>query len=393
MGSTRYLDQLTIDKSAAETLSFNPYYPILRSSLGDPISVNGQEFINLASNNYLGIAGSERVRHAMMDGVAKYGASMCGTPIATGYVDIFSRVEERLARFVGLEASTVFPSCYQANAGVFPAIAAKDDVILFDHYAHASLLSGVKAVGCRMLAFLHNDMRHLEKLLKSVRGCRQTFVVTESVFSTEGSIAPLHEMVRLCADYDAVPVVDDSHGIGVLGKQGRGILEEQHVQDFPGVYTASLGKAIGVFGGVVAGSRNLIEYLRYACSSLIYSTALPPSILLGIEKALDIVEAEFPQLARRMWRYKGLICSRLQELGFPVVVGEAPITSIACGGLEDTVRLARELYRRRLLCTPFVPPSVPPGMGRVRLIAGADLRESSVARALEAFGLIAAARS
>jgi 7-keto-8-aminopelargonate synthetase-like enzyme len=393
MRKTRYLAQLMIDKSVAEALSFNPYYPIFTSGLGDPITVNGDQLINLASNNYLGIAGSQRVKKAMIDGVAKYGASMCGTPIATGYVDTFSRVEGRLARFVGLEASTLFPSCYQANMGIFSVVAKKEDAILFDHYAHSSLVTGVRAAGCKALAFLHNDTRHLEKLLQTVSECRQTFVVTESVFSTEGSIAPFHEIVRLCSEYDAIPVVDDSHGLGVLGKNGRGILEEQNVQDYQGIYTASLGKAIANFGGMVAGSTGLIDYLRYSCSSLIYSTALPPSILLGIEKALDIVETEFPALAVRMWRYKNLISSRLQELGFSVVKGEAPITSVACGGLADTIRFARELYSQRILATPFVPPSVPPGMGRVRLIAGADLRESSVERALDGFARMAAGQS
>ena len=389
MTATRLLDGLSVDKSAVVTLNFNPYYRSLRSGLGDPVDVDGQEFINLTSNNYLGIAGSEEVKMAIMNGVVKYGASMCGTPIATGSVDAFSRLETRLARFVGLEDSTIFPSCYQANAGIFSTVAGKEDAILFDHYAHASLVTGIRTVGCRALAFRHNDTNHLESLLRRLPGCRRVFVVTESVFSTEGSIAPFKEIVRLCAEYEAIPVVDDSHGIGVIGKGGRGILEEQGIAGFQGIYTASLGKAIGNFGGMVAGSSNLVDYLRYACSSLIYSTALPPAILLGIEKSLDIIEAEFPWRAERMWRYKRLISSRLQELGFSVLRGEAPITSVACGELEATLHLARELYSQKILATPFVPPSVPPAMGRVRFIAAADLRESTIQRALSALAGVA----
>ena len=353
------------------------------------MDVNGQEFINLASNNYLGLAGSKEVATAIVNGVMKYGASMCGTPIATGSVDVFTRLEARLAGFVGLEDSTIFPSCYQANAGIFSTVAGREDVILFDHSAHASLLSGIRAAGCKALAFRHNDLGHLEGLLRHLPGFRRVFVVTESVFSTEGSIAPFKEIVRLCGEHDAIPVVDDSHGIGVLGKSGRGILEEQGIEGFPGIYTASLGKAIGNFGGMVAGSRHLLDYVRYTCASLIYSTALPPAILLGIEKSIDIVEAEFPSRAERMWRYKRLICARLEELGFSVLAGEAPITSVACGSLEATLRLARELYVRKILATPFVPPSVPPGKGRVRFIAAADLRESTIQSALDALAGVA----
>jgi 7-keto-8-aminopelargonate synthetase-like enzyme len=385
MNRATYLNQLIIDKSVAEKLSFNPYYPIFQSGLGDPIIVNGKELVNLASNNYLGIAGSERVKTAVIEGVRRYGVCMCGTPIATGYVDAFSRVEGRLAEFVGLEATTLFPSCYQANVGIFSTLAKKEDVILFDHYAHASLITGVRSVGCRVLPYRHNDTRHLEKLLQELSGYRQVFLVTESVFSTEGSIAPFDEIVRLCEEYDVLPVIDDSHGIGVIGDNGRGILEKKRIRNYQGIYTASLGKALANFGGMVGGDKSLIEYLRYACSSLIYSTALPPSILLGIEKALDIVEAEFPVLGARMWRYKDLISSRLRELGFSIIEGQAPITSVACGGLAETIRFAKELYSRHILSTPFVPPSVPPNMGRVRLIAGADLQESSVQQALEAF--------
>jgi 7-keto-8-aminopelargonate synthetase-like enzyme len=393
MSTDRYFDQLSIDKSVAERLNFNPYYPRFLSGLGDPIIVNGEKFIDLASNNYLGIAGSDKVKKAMIEGVTRYGASMCGTPIATGSVDAFSRVEARLAKFVGLEASTLFPSCYQANVGIFSAIAKREDVILFDHYAHASLIHGIRSAGCRVLPFLHNDVPHLEKLLHDVSGHGQAFVVTESVFSTEGSVAPFEEIVGVCQDHDAVPVVDDSHGIGVLGRNGRGILEEKGIEGYQGIYTASLGKALANFGGMVAGRGSFIEYLRYACPGLIYSTALPPSILLGIEKALDIVETDFPVLGARMWRYRNMISSRLRELGFHVVESQAPITSVACGGLDDTIGFAKELYARKILSTPFVPPSVPRDGGRVRLIAGAGLQESSVQRALEAFAEMAAVSS
>ncbi|KPJ89445.1 MAG: aminotransferase [Spirochaetes bacterium DG_61] len=385
MNREKYYNELIIDKSLADKLNFNPYYPILHSGLSDPLIVNGQEFINLASNNYLGIACDKRIKKAMIKGVERYGASMCGTPIATGYVDIFKKVEERLSKFVGLDDSTIFPSCYQANMGIFSVLLKKEDAIIVDHYAHNSLVSGILSVGCKIAPFLHNNMSHLKKLLEGRSNYRQVFIVTESVFSTEGSIAPFDEIVSLCDEYDAIPVIDDSHGIGVIGNQGRGILDEKNIENFQGIYTASLGKALAGIGGMVGGKKSLVDYLRYACSSLIYSTALPPSNLLGLDKTIDIIEEEFSVISKRMWRYKNLISTCLKDLQFRLAEGEAPITSVMCGSLEDTIRFSMKLYEHTILSTPFVPPSVPQNRGCVRLIAGANLKEQSIQSALKAF--------
>jgi glycine C-acetyltransferase len=385
MNRENYFEELTIDKSVADKLHFNPYYPTLYSGLSDPLIVNGQEFINLASNNYLGIACDQRIKNAMIHGVERYGASMCGTPIATGYVDIFKKVEERLPKFVGLDDATIFPSCYQANMGIFTVLLKKEDAIIIDHYAHNSLISGILPVGCKIAPFLHNNMKHLKKMLELRSHYRQVFVVTESVFSTEGSIAPFDEIVSLCDEYDAIPVIDDSHGIGVIGNHGRGILDEKNVENFNDIYTASLGKALAGMGGMVGGNKSVVDYLRYACSSLIYSTALPPTNLLGLNKTIDIIEEEFSDISQKMWRYKYLISTCLKDLQFRLAEGEAPITSVMCGSLEDTIRFSMKLFEHKILSTPFVPPSVPQNRGCVRLIAGANLKEQSIQNALSAF--------
>ncbi|MBI4706742.1 MAG: pyridoxal phosphate-dependent aminotransferase family protein [Candidatus Omnitrophica bacterium] len=378
-----FYNQLHIDKGAIER--FNPYYCNLESSLTDPIIINGQEFINLASNNYLGLASDERVKEAMINAIKRYGASMCGTPIATGYVDILKKVEERLSKFIGLEDTAIFPSCYQANLGLFSSIVNDKDLIIVDHYAHASLIQGIRLTGCKVKPFLHNDTAHLEKVLQKSSDYQNIFVVTESVFSTEGSLAPFEKIVNLCENYHAIAVVDDSHGIGVIGKSGRGILEEKGIVDFQGIYTASLGKALANSGGIISGKKELIEFLRYSCSSLIYSTALPPAVIGGIDKVLDIIEEDFESIAARMWRYKRLISECLQGCGLKLAEGTAPITSIIGGSLENTIAIAEILFENHILPTPFVPPSVPPNQGKVRLIAGADLKETTMEKVLGIF--------
>ncbi|HDS09917.1 MAG TPA: pyridoxal phosphate-dependent aminotransferase family protein [Firmicutes bacterium] len=378
-----FYSQFKMDMTQAQELGFNPYYIEICSGLDDPIIINGKEYINLASNNYLGLATDSRVKQAMHDSIDRFGASMCGTPIASGYVELYRTLCEKLSQFSGLEDTIIFPSGYQANYSLFPVILGKDDLVIVDHYAHASLIQGIKSIGCKIKPFKHNDLDHLTQVLQRSKDYKKIIVVTESVFSTEGSIAPLDGIVEICSRYGAVPVVDDSHGIGVLGKTGRGILEEKKLKNFPGIYTASLGKALAGSGGMIAGKKGFIEFLKYSCSGLIYSTALPPAALAGLLKVLEIMKSDHEEILKRMWDYKHRISDALEESGFILSNGKAPITSVIGGSLENTVKIAKALFNNGILSTPFVPPSVPPNGGKVRLIAGANLKEETVSRIIK----------
>jgi 7-keto-8-aminopelargonate synthetase-like enzyme len=380
-----YLDafykRFTLDESPAQKAGHNPYYLKINSGLDDKILVNGSAMINLASNNYLGLAADARVKLAAQEAIEKYGVSLCGTPIATGYIDLYKRLEEKLSDFLGLEETIILPSCYQANNGLFSSIAGPEDLIIVDRYAHSSLILGIKSVGCKFRPFLHNNTGHLEGILKGSNGFRQIFVVTESVFSTEGSVAPFDEIIKLCERYHALPVVDDSHGIGVLGKSGKGILEEKGIREYQGIYTASLGKAIAGSGGIISGKSRLIKHLKYYCPHLVYSTALTPPTLAGIEAVLEIIQKEFPVLKNRLSSYQKIIYQSLIQGGFTVAQSETPINSIVSGNIENTFAVAKLFYEKGILTTPFIEPSVPRGDGRVRLIAGANLLPDTVEKA------------
>ncbi|KGK88227.1 aminotransferase [Desulfosporosinus sp. HMP52] len=385
MDRKEFYKRLWVDESLAEVTGYNPYYLSVNSGLNERLLVNGCKMIDLASNNYLGLATDSRVKQAAIEAVQKYGVSLCGTPIATGYIDLFQRLEEELASFVGLERTVILPSCYQANNGLFSCLAGSEDLIVVDRLVHSSLIQGIKAAGCKIRPFLHNNLNHLEGILQRSSSYRQVFVVTESVFSTEGSVAPFKKIVELCEKYGAMPIIDDSHGIGVLGKSGRGILEEQKIEGYKGIYTASLGKALANSGGMISGEKRVIDYLKYYCSHLVYSTALSPAVLAGISAVLDIIRVEFTGIKHKLISYQRQIHKALIEGGFEVVAGEAPINSVQTASKEVTFSLGQRLYAKGILSTPFIEPSVPLNQGRVRLIAGAGLSPGTVD---EAAGII-----
>jgi glycine C-acetyltransferase len=384
----RFYQDRILDDTVAREAGFNPYYPLIQSGLDDPVIIDGNPFINLASNNYLGLSNDSRLKEAAIEGIQKYGVSMCATPVASGYSDLFREAEEALSAFSGLEASLVFPSCYQANNGLFKAIAATDNLFVFDRCAHSSLIEGIRSTGCANRPFRHNDLDHLESILQHSTQYAQTFVVTESVFSTEGAIAPFRKMYELCQQYGAVSVIDDSHGIGVIGRSGRGILEYAGIEDYQGIYTASLGKALAVNGGVVSGKSSLINYMRYFTSHLIYSTAVMPASLNALLRVLQIIGADFTEISGRLWNYTNRLAEALKDSGYVLTESESPINSICPGNSVETLRMTRILYNNGILSTPFIYPSVPEDSGRIRLITGANLKDSSIDKAIRVFKTI-----
>jgi len=384
MSTTDFYKRFIVNMDLLERASHNPYYHKVQAELSDEIIIDGEHFVDLASNNYLGIANRLELKKACKEAIDQYGASLCATPVCSGYSELHHRVEQKIAEFTGTEHALIYPSCYQANLGLFAAIAKPEDVVLVDRCAHSSLLEGIKSTGCKISPFKHNDMDYLEMLLRQSARFRTIFVVTESVFSTEGTIASFGDIADLCLKYDAIPIVDDSHGIGVLGAHGRGILEHSGISDYQGIYTASLGKALANIGGVVCGKPSLMQWMQYYSSNLVYSTAILPSALAGVEKVLDIIRNEFPELSKRMWNAKKRIETALFEANFELTRGAAPITSIKSGNSLQTLQLSKAFWDKRIMTTAFVYPSVPQNEGRIRLIAGANMREETLQRTEEA---------
>jgi 7-keto-8-aminopelargonate synthetase-like enzyme len=370
--------QLHLDRSVIDEATFNPYGLRLETGLAARVRLEGRSFVDLASNNYLGLAMDPRVLAAACRHVERFGVSTCGTPVATGATVAHEELENRLARFVGVESAMLLPSCYQLGSGFLRIVAGIEDCVLVDHDAHSSLVDGARAVGCKIRPFRHNDVSSLEKNLRHSAAHPRRFVLTESVFSTQGTVAPLQEMARLCEQYGAILVVDDSHGIGVLGPAGQGALRHFGLDSFPGIYIASLGKALGGLGGVLGASREVVEYLRYSTPSLIYSTGLSPASVGALLEVLEILQSEGETLVARMFSHCARIRAAFQKRGFTLTQAQAPINAVVMGSASKTVGLSKKLYERGILSTPFIPPSVASGRGTVRLIAGAHLDEEAL---------------
>ena len=366
-------------------LGYNPYYQKIDTGADLYVGINDEQYLNLASNNYLALANNPEVISAMKLALDKYGASMCGTPVACGKVDIYQQATEYISQFLGLEDAILYPSCYQANGALIRALVRPGDVVFVDRNAHSSLIEGFKATGCKLMPFKHNSVQHLSELTRKAEGFRNRFVATESVFSTEGSIAPFDVIYQLALEHDIIPIIDDSHGIGVIGATGKGILEAKNIHNYAGIYTASTGKALGIAGGFVCSNIQIIEYLRYSSPGLLYSTALPPVLIAGTLKALEIVSRDGKELVEALSRNKNYLYNSLQEKQFRMIPSEAFICSLLAGSTDQTFRICQALFAENILTTPFIYPSVAQNKGVIRMIPRVDLGREQMDDVIGAF--------
>lgn len=381
------LSDLRVDKTDVERAGFNPYYRKVESGLGRKVIIEGKELIDLGSNDYLGIANSNALKKVASEALEKYGVSMCGTPIVIGQTDINRDLEKRLAEFLGTEDALIFPSGYQANIGVFQTLAKKEDIIIADKFVHSSLHSGIALSKAKTRLFNHNDISDLENLLKKSHEFNNKFVVVEGLYSTEGDITPLNKVLELSQEYNAFVVLDDAHGIGVLGSKGKGTTEYFDCLGKVDLITGSLGKAVGCFGGFIATNSEVADVLRYKNGSLIYSTALPPYISAASLKSLEIIERSNKR-RKQIMSNKQKLYDALNKQGYILTPSSTPLFSVITGTNYETAKLSRKLYENGVYGTAFLVPSVPEGRALIRLIPNANLTEDDLNKTISAFGKI-----
>ena len=359
---------------------------VLESPQDAEVEIGGQRFINLCSNNYLGLNTHPRLIEAAIAATTKWGAGSGAVRTIAGTQLLHEQLEAKLAQFKGTSAALTLQSGYAANLAVLGATLGEADAVVSDELNHASIIDGIRLTKARRYLFPHKDMAGLEQRLTEARrdGARRVLIVTDGVFSMEGDIAPLPEIVALAEAQGAAVMVDDAHASGVLGRNGRGSVDHFQLEGRVQVQVGTLSKAVGVLGGYVAGSQALRDTLIHSGRPFLFSTSHPPAVVAACIAALEVMEQE-PELQVRLWENARYFKAGLAELGFDCGASETPITPVIVGAAERAVRLSQELRQRGVFATAIGFPTVAQDRGRVRTIVTAAHTRAQLDRALEAF--------
>ena len=341
------------------------------------------DVVVLSSNNYLGLSDHPEVVAAGIAGLEKYGAGTASVRFICGTYDIHRTLEEKIASFFGFEAALTYVSCWTANEGLLPTVGTAGNTLISDELNHASIIDGCRLAAAKRLRYKHADMADLEAKLNQAEG--QAFIVTDGVFSMEGSLANLPAIVELAKRYGAVTIVDDSHGTGVMGRTGRGTIEHFGLEGQVDILTGTLGKALGgAAGGFVAGSAALVDTLIQRSRTQLFSNALPATVAASALRAIEILEAQ-PELLAKQRENVAYFREGLERLGFKPLAGPSAIVPIIVGETAAAIAMSDRLLREGVFVTGFGFPVVPEGTARVRVQLSAALERADLDRALAAF--------
>lgn len=344
---------------------------------------DGKEVINLASNNYLGLANHPKLREAAIAATQKYGAGTGAVRTISGTMDLHMELEHRIAAFKNVEACVVFQSGFTANAGTVSAVLGKEDHVISDALNHASIIDGCRLSRAKIHVFAHANLAEAEAKLEALRGVPgRKLLITDGVFSMDGDIGPLPGLVELAEKYGAIMMIDDAHSSGVLGRNGRGTVDHFDLHGRVDIQVGTLSKAVGVLGGYVCGSRDLIDYLYHRGRPFLFSTSHPPGVAAACLAAFDILEQE-PERIAQLWDNTAYFKGRLTELGFNTGASQTPITPIMVGEAAQAHDFSRRLFDEGLFATGIGFPTVPEGKARIRTIVTATHTRQDLDEALE----------
>jgi 8-amino-7-oxononanoate synthase len=360
---------------------FHAYYREIESGPDAEVTLDGRRMIMLGSNNYLGLARHPRVKAAALEALERYGVGTTGSRCLNGTLDLHADVERRLARFFGRHAAIFYTSGYMANLGVISGLAQRGDFVIVDRRAHASILDGCRLSTAEVKRFRHNDVKDLERVLESC-GSAGKLVAIDGVYSMEGEVAPLPAIVEACRKYGARLVLDDAHGLGVLGEHGRGTAEHFGLEDEVDVIVGTTSKSLPAVGGFAVGDAQVVHYLRYTNRPFIFAASPPPAAVAAVRTALEVMEQE-PALRKRLWAGTRRMLEALRAMGFDTGASSTPIIPITAGSVERTFHVWKALSEEGIFVNVVLPPAVPTGGCLIRMTLTAAHTDEQIDRVLD----------
>lgn len=383
---SRY-DWLDPEFAAIEQVGLRRRLRTVMSAPTGTINLDGHDVVLLGSNNYLGLSTHPEVITAAVEATQTFGTGASGSRLISGNSELYTTLESNLAKTKGTEAALVFSSGYAANTSVIPVLAGEGDLILSDALNHASIIDGCRLSRASKKIYQHCDTGHLRTLLSESTAFRRRLIVTDGVFSMDGDIAPLRDICDLAAQYDAMLLVDDAHGFGVLGKDGRGTVSHFGLEGKEIIQMGTLSKAVGALGGYIAGNRTLIALLINRARGFIFTTGLPPATLAAANAALDVIRSS-PELRQNLLSHAKRLKTALIDLGYTLLPSETQILPLVLGNPQRATSLAEALLTKGVFAPAIRPPAVPTGTSRLRLTVMATHTAAEIQQAIEAFATL-----
>jgi len=382
------LDWLTQEINGLKEQGLYNNIRTIGSAQGARLIVDGKDVLNFCSNNYLGLANHPKIVEAAKDAAKKYGVGPAAVRSIAGTTDLHVQLEQRLAKFKGAEDVITFQSGFTANLGTISALVGKEDVIFSDRLNHASIIDGSRLSGAKIVPYEHNDAGALEDAIKdNTSKFRRALIITDGVFSMDGDIAPLPALVEVAKKYDILFMVDDAHGEGVLGKGGRGIVDHFGLHGQVDIEVGTMSKAFGVVGGMVAGDKVIIEWLRQRGRPFLFSSAVTAPDAAACLAAVDLLE-ESTELVDKLWDNAKYFKEEMNKLGFDTGVSETPITPVMLGEAQLAQQFSRDLFENGVFAMAIGFPTVAKGKARIRVMISAAHDNDDLGQGLEVFAKV-----
>jgi 8-amino-7-oxononanoate synthase len=369
----------------AKAQGYYPYFKAIQSGAGSTVIIDGKKFVMIGSNNYLGLTQDERVKQAAIDALERFGSGCTGSRYLNGTLTLHEELEEKLANFVHKDAALVFSTGFQTNQGTISTVVGKDDIIFSDRANHASIIDGCRLAFGKIVRYKHNDMKDLERQLGNHgNNSAGKLIVSDGVFSMEGDIVNLPDLLELAQKYHARVMIDDAHSCGVLGKTGRGTGEHFGMEDKIDLIMGTFSKSFASIGGFIAGSEKVISYIKHHARAFIFSASMPPSAVATVSKALDILISE-PERLDRLWKNTRKMKNGFDDMGFNTGTTKTPIIPIIIGDDMKTFYFWKLLFEHGIFANPVISPGVEPGHQLLRTSYMATHTDDELDHVLETF--------